>query len=257
MNLKSYLTFARTGAYAVGVFAAVLGASWIAGQCRQWRTPPAPKPLPSIVDPGTPTPGRVAEAPTLKDSLIVARPDLTVDELRAAAKKYGLELTVKTQHPAADLQAAERRQLDASADVSPQKEAGVVAQTFPMLLAEESFLRSPTGPSVDVSAWLSGFGERVDLRAKWKEWTPPKATSGKMPVCQSASFFQNEAKFVKEIGAGYVYGGGKAGLGGYGSVVYRGFSTGSANWGARGMLAAGQVGGKTTGYGLVAAKVSW
>ncbi len=254
MNLKSYLTFARTGAYAVGVFAAVLGASWIAGQCRQWRTPPAPKPLPSIVDPGTPTPGRVAEAPTLKDSLIVARPDLTVDELRAAAKKYGLELTVKTQHPAADLQAAERRQLDASADVSPQKEAGVVAQTFPMLLAEESFLRSPTGPSVDVSAWLSGFGERVDLRAKWKEWSPPAAPAQKIPVCQSGGFFANEAKFVKEIGAGYVYGGGKAGLGGWGSLAYRGPRTGAVTWGGR---AFGAFSGQSGAVGVGGFTASW
>jgi hypothetical protein len=156
-----------------------------------------------------------------------------MDELREAAKKYGLELTVKTQHPAADLPGTKRRQLDASADASPQKEAEVVAQTFPMLLAEETFLRSPTGPGVDVSAWLSGFGERVDLRAKWKEWTPPKATSGKMPVCQSASFFAVESKWIKEIGAGYVLGGGKAGLGGWGSLAFRGPRTGAVTWGGR------------------------
>jgi len=102
-----------------------------------------------------------------------------------------------------------------------------------MRLAEESFKHAPSGADVDVAAWLPGYGERVDLRAVWREWTPPKAASVKMPVCQSASFFQNEAKWIKEVGAGYVYGNGKAGLGGWGSVNYRGPRTGAVTWGAR------------------------
>ena len=227
MNLKPYLTYARVGLFAAATFAAVLGVSWIAGQCRQWRTPPAPKPLPPIVDPGTPTPGRVVEAPTIKESLIVARPDLTRKELEAYAKKYGLELapagTMKSRQPVTDLHGAERPQSDAIPDVPPQ--------TFPMLLAEESFKHAPSGADVDVSAWLSGFGERVDLRAKWREWTPPKPPAQR--ICETGSFLGNEAKWVKEVGVGYVYGGDKAGLGGWGSFAYRGPRTGAVTWGGR------------------------
>ena len=225
MNLKPYFTYVRVGLFAAATFAAVLGVSWIAGQCRQWRTPPAPKPLPPIVDPGTPTPGRVVEAPTIKESLTVARPDLTRKELEAYAKKYGLEL----------VPVVERRQLDASADVLSAKDTPIADEkppaTFPMLLAEESFKHAPSGADVDVSAWLSGFGERVDLRAQWREWTPP--TPAKIPVCQSGSFFGNEARWQKEVGVGYVYGGNKAGLGGWGSFAYRGPRTGAVTWGGR------------------------
>lgn len=232
MNLKSYLTYARVGLFAAATFAAVLGVSWIAGQCRQWRTPPAPKPLPPIVDPGTPTPGRTNEAPTIKESLTVARPEITRKELEAAAKKYGLELVplipsestrVLSEKQVQKADKTERLQSDASPDVSPQ--------TFPMLLAEESFKHHPSGADVDVSAWLHGFGERVDLRAQWRTWTPPAPP--KMPVCQSGSFFANEAKWVKEVGVGYVYGGDKAGLGGWGSLAYRGPRTGAVTWGGR------------------------
>lgn len=227
MNLKPQLSYAKGGLFAAATLAAVLGVSWIAGQCRQWRTPPAPKPLPPIVDPGTPTAGPSSQAPTIKDSLIVARPDLTRKELEAYAKKYGLELvpagTMKSRQPVTDLHGAERRQSDASPDVPPQ--------TFPMLLAEESFKHAPSGADVDVSAWLSGFGERVDLRAKWREWTPPKPPAQR--ICETGSFLGNEAKWVKEVGVGYVYGGDKAGLGGWGSFAYRGPRTGAVTWGGR------------------------
>lgn len=254
MNLKPYLTPLRVIASLSSVFALVLAVSWVAGQCRQWSTP---KPFPPLVDVGTPVAGPSSQAPTVTTPLEIARPALTVAELREAAKKYGLELTTKSRQTVTNLHGPERRQLDASADVLTQKEAGVVAepQTFPMFLGEERFVHAPSGVSVDVAAWLAGFGERVDLRARFAEWKQPAAQ--KIPVCQTGGFLRNEAKWEKEFGAGALVTPDGIGPGGYGSVVYRGPSTGSANWGLRGMVAAGQVGGEMTGYGLVAGKVSW
>lgn len=246
MNLKPYLTYARVGLFAAATFAAVLGVSWIAGQCRQWRTPPEPKPLPPIVDAGTPTPGRVAEAPTVKESLQVARPDLTRAELAKAAEKYGLALTPIVKA------GPERRQSPPSPDVSPQKEAEVVAQTFPMLLAEESFKHHPSGADVDVSAWLHGFGERVDLRAQWREWKPP--APAKIPVCQSGGFFGNVSRWEKELVAGYIYGGGTAGLGAGAGVAYLGPRTGAVTWGGKAFGAFSPESG-ATGYAVF--RASW
>ena len=217
MNLKPYLTKARLTIEIAGLCAVVLGISWVAGQCRTWHKP---KPTPATIDQGTPIAGPTSSAPTVTESLPIARPDLTLDELKAAAKKYGLRLT--TLAPAASKPSgatsgqavAERRQIGASADVLTP------AQTFPLLLAEESFKHAPSGADVDVSAWLPGYGERVDLRAVWRKWEPVPAA--KSPVCQTGSFIGNEARWIKEIGAGYVAANGKAGLGGWGSVNYRG-----------------------------------
>lgn len=251
MNLKPYLTFARTGAFAVGVFAFVLFSSWIAGQCRQWRTP---KPFPPLVDVGAPVAGPSSAAPTVDANPSMAVPDLSRDEVRALAEKYGL---VIAQSDREKVTAPKRQQSGASADVLPQKEANIVAQNFPMLLAEESFKHAPSGVNLEVAAWLPGWGERVDLRARFLEWTPPPVATAKIPVCQTGPFLRNEARFEKEFGAGALVTPDGIGPGGFGSLVYRGPSTGSANWGLRGMVAAGQVGGEMTGYGLVAGKVSW
>ena len=236
MNLKPYLTKARLPFEIAALCVAVLFVSWLAGQCRTWKKP---KPTPAVVDPGTPTTGPSSQAPTINQSLIVARPDLTVDELREVAKKYGLRLT--TLAPAASKPSGatstptdtERRQIGASADVLPQEPDGVVARTFPMLLAEESFKHAPSGLSLDVSAWLPGYGERVDLRAKFLEWVPPPVEQAKIPVCQTGSFIGNEAKWQKELGAGYVCSGNDCGLGGYGSVAYLGPRVGAVTFGAR------------------------
>lgn len=243
MNIRPYLTPYRVLASLAGVFAGVLLLSFVAGQCRKWRTPP---PFPPMVDVGAPIAGPVAEAPTVTEPLPISRPDLTRAEIEAAAKKYGLTLT--TLAPAATKAAASP--VDHSGGIGPP----APAQTFPMLLAEETFLRSPTGPGVDVAAWLPGWGERVDLRARWREWTPPKAASPKIPVCQSASFFQNEAKWVKEIGGGVVLSDTGSGFGGWGSVAYRGPRTGAVTWGARGTAAFSPESGAV---GFAGASVSW
>ena len=236
MSFKPYLTKARLTIEIAGLCAVVLGISWLAGQCRTWSKP---NPTPAVIDQGVPVAGPSSSAPTVTESLPIARPDLTLDELRAAAKKYGLRLT--TLAPAASKPSGatstptdtERRQIGASADVLPQEPDEVVARTFPMLLAEESFKHAPSGLSLDVSAWLPGYGERVDLRAKFLEWVPPPVEQAKIPVCQTGSFIGNEAKWQKELGAGYVCSGNDCGLGGYGSVAYLGPRVGAVTFGAR------------------------
>lgn len=236
MNLKPYLTPVRVIGSLAGVFAFVLALSFVAGQCKKWSKP---KTAPAVVDPGTPVAGPSSSAPTVTESLPIARPDLTIEQLREAAKKYGLTLTTLAPKPMK------------AAALAP-------AQTFPMLLAEESFKHAPSGADVDVAAWLPAYGQRVDLRASWRAWTPPPALpTQKSVVCQSGGFFRNEAKWEKEAGIGALVTPDGIGPGGYGSAVYRGPSTGAANWGARGLLAAGQVGGETTGFGLISGKVSW
>lgn len=230
MNLRPYLTKARLPFEIAALCVAVLFVSWTAGQCRKWSKP---KPAPAVIDQGTPTAGPSSQASTINQSLIVARPDLTVDELREVAKKYGLRLTTlapaasKPSAPTSGLTDTKGRQIGAGADVLTP------TQTFPMLLAEESFKHAPSGLSLDVSAWLPGYGERVDLRAKFLEWVPPPVEQAKIPVCQTGSFIGNEAKWQKELGAGYVCSGNDCGLGGYGSVAYLGPRVGAVTFGAR------------------------
>ena len=236
MNLKPYLTKARLPFEIAALCGAVLFVSWVAGQCRTWSKP---NPTPAVIDQGTPVAGPSSSAPTVTEPLPIARPDLTVDELREVAKKYGLRLT--TLAPAASKPSGatstppdtERRQIGASADVLTQEPAGVVARTFPLLLAEESFKHAPSGADVDVSAWLPGYGERVDLRAVWRKWEPVPVAQAKMPVCQTGSFIGNTAKWQKELGSGYVCSGSDCGLGGYGSVAYLGPRVGAVTFGAR------------------------
>lgn len=226
MNLKPYLTSVRVVATVAGLFAFVLFLSFVAGQCRKWSSPPVPKPVPPIIDLGTPTPGRAAEAPTVTEQFPVARPDLTRAEVEAYAKKYGLTL-----RPAGTQASAKPSTLPGA---SPSEiEPPAPAQTFPLFLGEESFKHAPSGVDVDVSAWIQDSGQRVDLRATWRTWTPPEAPSSGIQPCQKDRFFGNEARFVKEVGAGFVYGNGKAGLGGWGSVAYRGPRTGAVTWGGR------------------------
>jgi hypothetical protein len=97
-------------------------------------------------------------------------------------------------------------------------------------------------------------GKRADLVAVWREWQPPTpATCGPGGIL-SPGYFGNEARWIKEIGVGYVYGNGKAGIGGWGSVAYRGPRTGHVTWGARG-LAGGSV--ESGPIGFVGATASW
>lgn len=247
MNLKPYLTPVRVIGSLAGVVAFVLLLSFVAGQCKKWSKP---KTAPAVVDPGVPVAGPSSSAPTVTEEIPIARPDLTVAQLREAAKKYGLTLTTLAPKPT--------KAAALPVGLPAEIESPAPAQTFPMLLAEESFKHAPSGADVDVAAWLPAYGQRVDLRASWREWTPPPALpTPKSVVCQSGGFFRNEARWEKEAGIGALVTPDGIGPGGYGSAVFRGPSTGAANWGARGLLAAGQVDGETTGFGLISGKVSW
>lgn len=242
MNWKPFLALSHTArvvAAVATVFVSLLALSWIAGQCRTWSTPKPPKPVPPIVDPGIPTPGPAATASTVTQPLPIARPQLTLAERKAAAKKYGMTVQPEEKNAAAPLADESINEVD-----KPQR--------FPMFLAEETFTHHPSGVSVDVAAWLAGFGQRVDLRAAFHEWQPP--TPPKAIVCQSSSFFQNEAKWVKEIGGGVVYGNGKPDFGGWGTVAYRGPKTGAITWGGRGLAAFSQQSGAVGVGGL---SISW
>lgn len=221
MNLKPYLTSLRVIVSLSSVFALVLAISWIAGQCRQWSTPPPFKPLPPIVDAGVPIPGPSSQAPTVTEDLPVARPDLTLDELKAEAKKYGMQLTVP---------GAKAKQTPGAPPTPPEQET---AGAWPMFLGSETFMHAPSNAGVDVSAWLPAYGQRVDLRASWREWTPPPAAPGpKQVVCQSGSFFANEAKWYGGAGFGVVANSQGAGLGPTADLGYLGPRTGKVTWGA-------------------------
>lgn len=221
MNFTSLSKYARAAFFAAVTFAVVLAVSWVAGQCREWNTPPPFEPLPPIIDQGVPTPGPSSQAPTVTEDLPVARPDLTLDELKAEAKKYGMQLTA----PGAKVE-----QAPGETPAPPKQET---AGVWPMFLGSETFLHAPSNAGVDISAWLPAYGQRVDLRASWREWTPPLAAPGpKQVICQSGSFFANEAKWYGGVGFGIVGNSQGVGLGPTADLGYLGPRTGKVTWGA-------------------------
>ncbi len=211
--------------------AAVLALSWVANQCRQWGPAPAPKPSPSVVDAGTPIAGPSSQAPTVDQNATFARPELNLEELKAEAKKYGMQLTMTAPTGKKGPKAGPTTSGGSGAPTAaPEKEFDIV---WPMFLGAESFKHAPSGADVDVAAWLPGEGQRVDLRASWREWTPPPAApAAKQVVCQSGSFFANEAKWYGAVGGGVVANSQGAGLGPIADLGYLGPRTGKVTWGA-------------------------
>lgn len=223
MNIGSYLTKLPLAAKIATLCAAALLVSWVAGQCRNWSKPEV---TPAVVDAGTPIAGPVSQAPTVTAPESIARPDLSIEELRAEAKKYGLQLTetvvLKKTPPTAP-----------GAPTEPEEEPQELRIVWPKFLAAESFKHAPSGADVDVSAWLPGEGQRVDLRASWRAWTPPPAAPApKQAVCQSGGFFANEARWYGAIGGGVVANSQGAGLGPTADLGYLGPRTGKVTWGA-------------------------
>lgn len=223
MNIGSYMMKLPLAAKIATLCAVVLLVSWVAGQCRTWSTPEVAS---AVIDAGTPIAGPVSQAPTVTAPESIARPDLSIEELRAEAKKYGLQLTetvvLKKTPPAAP-----------GASVEPEKEPQELRIVWPKFLAAESFKHAPSGADVDVSAWLPGEGQRVDLRASWRAWTPPPAAPAYKPiVCQSGGFFENEAKWYGAVGYGVVANSAGAGLGPTADLGYLGPRTGKVTWGA-------------------------
>lgn len=205
---------------------AILLVSWVAGQCTTYSKP---KPTKTTIDAGTPIAGPSSQAPTVPTDMTIARPDLTLDELKAEAKKYGMQLVLPAAGGKKKAEPAPAPAGQPEAPVEPQ----AAEQVWPMFLGSESFKHAPSNAAVDVSAWLPGLGQRVDLRASWREWVPPAiAPAPKQVVCQSGGFFANEAKWYGGIGAGVVANSKGAGLGPTADLGYFGPRTGKVTWGA-------------------------
>lgn len=249
MNVFNYVAekYRLAAKIAVGALAILL-ISWVAGQCRTWSKP---KPTKVTIDAGTPVAGPTSQSPTVAESVPIARPDLTMDELEAAAKKYGLTLrTVKQPEPQAE---------SAQGGISEETIMPVpeIERTWPMLLAEETFVHHPSGAAADVSAWLPGYGQRVDLRASWRSWVPPAVAQpkGGPSYCMTPErFFGNEAKWYGGLGAGVVANSKGAGLGPTADLGYLGPRTGKVTWGAGSHAAFSQQSGL---QGDAAFRLSW
>jgi hypothetical protein len=170
--------------WAVAGFLALMLTSWVARQCRP--TPKPPKEIPAQVDPGTPTPGPVVEAPTAPTTPTIATPQLSKEEVLALAKKYGLVLAQKP---------AQVRPNSGGGAVAPPSQPEAPAEPFtPRIFSEETFRHAGSGAAVDVSAWQLAEGGRIVLVGKWAPWQPP-------PLPEP-SYFENKGKWEGILGIG-------------------------------------------------------
>lgn len=244
---------------ASAAFAAVLVLSWVAGQCRAWRTPHAPKappPISGAVDPGTPVAGPTTDRTTTSDPTgPIARPALSREELLAEAAKFGLELAPLNPKPP---KATKNNEGPAAAVAEAQP--GTEIQ-YPIFFGKERFSMKLHGSSqvaLEVSAWQLGPNAKIDLRGKWEDYQPPPPAPATATTCPGGSgFFGNEARWEKEIAVGAIGTADGFGPGGSAALTYRGPRTGAANWGATARVMGGTVGTKTPFIGLAAARVSW
>lgn len=180
--------------YVVLTIVALFAASWVAGQCREWRTP---KESPKQMDVGVPTPGPVNAAPTVPACLPVAQPDLAKEQELAILKKYGIEPSKTPSKPSAP-----------ETDMPVAVVSGKPLETIPSAssdarkiipLAETTFTHEASGVSVDVMAFVMGFGQRVQQRAVWHPWKPP------ITITQdNEHWLGNEARWEKFVILGYV-----------------------------------------------------
>lgn len=245
-------------------FAAMLVLSWVAGQCRTWRTPHAPKAPPAIpgaVDPGTPVAGPTTDRPTTSDPTgPIARPALSREELLAEAAKFGLELAPRKPKPSKPPQ--ETQETEKPAAVADQAQAAAANEVqYPIFFGKERFSMKLHGSSevaLEVSAWQLEPGAKIDLRGKWEDYQPPAPAPATVATCPGGDgFFGNEARWEKEIAAGAIGTADGFGPGGSAALTYRGPRTGAANWGATARVMGGKIGTKTPFMGLAAARVSW
>lgn len=177
----------------VVVVVLLLSVSWVAGQFKGYWGPPKPPPVvPGYVDPGVPIAGPIAEAPTVPVDTTIATPDLTREQILAAAKKYGLVLAPSAPKPG---RSGER---DSTATPRPPTTTPEADRPFEARLwAEEHFsFDGVPGIGVDVSAWQLEQNERIDLRAKWSDYQPLA------PCAPPAPYFGNEARFHRYLIAG-------------------------------------------------------
>lgn len=232
-------------------FVLAMVASWTASQCRYWRVDKHPDVIEGEVDHGAPVAGPTSDRPTVTESLPIARPALTRAEVLAEMKRVGLELAPRAATPGRST--GEPGSAPSPAPGAPDALQEAV-QEFPIFFGKERFGPGPAGDLVDVSAWQLEPGGKVQLEGEWHDYTPPVAATCP-PI--AGGFFRNEGRWEKEIGAGLLGTEDGIGPGGSVSVVFRGPSTGHANWGARGLVAGGKIGEKTTGFILATGKVSF
>lgn len=239
-------------------FAFAMVASWTASQCRYWKTPPPPKTIPGHVDPGAPVAGPSSDRPTVTETLPIARPALTREEVLAEAKRVGLEFAPAPQ--------AGKKEKPPAGSAPAPPESGSVNENappeFPVFFAKERFsmkLQDASEVAVEVQAWQLEPGGKIDLRGRWEDYTPPpKPPAGASVTCPAGEgFFGNEGRWEKEIVAGVIGNKDGFGYGGGASITYRGPKTGHANWGVKGTVIGGKVGDRTPVMGLTGAKVSW
>lgn len=234
------------------IFGIGLLTSWIAGQCSGYRAKGLPRVVPVQVDPGTPTPGPIAESPTVLESVQTAAPELSKSDVLALAAKYGLVLATKSARPQRQSTAAEPELTAAEIGlIGGDRPANRLSERrYPLFLAEETFRHEASGVSADVAAILPDDGAKIDLRASWHEWTPPApAQCGK-----DRTYFGNESRWQKFVGVGGVATEAGAGPGLFGGFGYRGWRVGAVTMGAD------VIGGATsTGDGFLAGglTVSW
>lgn len=213
------------------ILLALLG-SWIAGQCRDWRTPKPPPTVPAQIDPGVPSPGQTNEAPAVESELTVAVPALTKEQVLAELARFGL---VAVEQGAAGERSKPQGLLESEQGTEAALPAGSAPETplnasvYPAKLADETFKHEATGVEIAVAAFLLRQGDRVQLAGIWQEYQPPAP-----PVCppSSGGWFGNEARWVKSVGVGYGVGRNGSGLAGRGSIDYLGPRTGAVTWGA-------------------------
>lgn len=193
MNIQLPVSWKKVAFYAVAVIVSVFLSSWVAGQCKQWSKP---KEVPAKIDTGVPTATPVNTAPTVTECLPLARPDLTKEEELAVLAKYGIKphttpVGVRSSKTPPQVSALPENALDdlqiATADTS---------RIIPM--AETTFTHEASGVSVDVLAFVDGFGSRIQQTAKWHPWKPP------ITVTQDGGWFANEARWEKFVMLGYV-----------------------------------------------------
>lgn len=244
-ELRKWLTLA------VAVFLLVLAVSFVAGQCRDWRKPKPPKPIPGHLDPGTPAAGPVNEAPTVQEVFVVARPDLTAAELEAEAAKAGFKLVRKGQNSASKAGQGLSTPRPPATDTSggeieapaPASEAEVFVQK---LFAKEHFGPGPAGDGVTIWAWQIREDGRIELKGAWDDYQPPAA--GKVP-----DFFENVAKWHWTVGGGGVASPDGVGPGLLLGMGWSGPRTGHVTWGVDLVGIGGQIDGKTTGAAFLGA----
>lgn len=232
--------------------ALVLASSCIAGHCRGWKAERRHSPPPRE-DAGELVP-EIAAAPVAPACLEVGVPELSREQLAAAAARVGLVLAApgragdrgERRAPAAAPAPTQPAVDDGSAPapvvVGSQPEPG-----YPLLLTGETFTSPDTGQSLEVQAWSLCRGCRIDLRGVW----------GPAPPAAEEPWLANVARAEWELGAALlaaaVDGELVAEPGALAAWRFRSWKTGRATWNARAYGAAG----RRIQQGAVALTASW